>query len=868
MKAIYTRDLAMVSQGDFEEVGGKGANLGEMIRAGLPVPGGFVVLTSAYGQFVEAGNLAGRVEGWLRGIDPEDIPALDAATGRIRQAFEETPIPAEVIREIRACYETMGAGAVAIRSSSTAEDLPGLSFAGQYSSYLNVRGHDEVLRRVRECWASLWNSRAVAYRLRENIPNETLGHGVVVQSMVDAEKAGILFTANPVNGRRDQLLLNASWGLGEAIVGGEVNPDQWVIATEDGRVLEEHIARKEVMTIRRPSGVELTGVPEEAQEASTLDSAEIQALHQLAGDVERYFQTPQDIEWAWQNGRFWLVQTRPITSLYPLPAPRDGKEGFRVFLNLSKYSQAMEEPFTPMGEQVVRSMAARMVSQYGKKGTSGDPFWWYQNLGGRIFVDITDFMRTEKSWNKFRGEDSNDKDPQTTRALLQLAERNRSQLIDPARSVRLGRLLRPKLLGLLVQAGGRYAYGMLWPEAARKKAVALGEQAVAEVAAAVAGMDSTEERIRFLEERMGTVFVNCFGLLSYVSASSTYIEKVRSILEKTIGDASDLGEVEKSVPHSVTTQMGMEILQLARAYDAEGTRPEAGDPAIREFLATYGHRSAVELDVGVPTWAEEPRYVLDLINSYIDSQSYGDGLDRFRQGATDAEAAIRRIREKLDAAGHRRKARSVERMLWGFREMFGIREQSKFVITQVMQILREMLRAVGDDLVAAGELSDPDDVFFLTLEEIRRGGDLRQAVRENREQFAIDGKRSAPRILTSTGECVYAPAGEADGDSLGGIPVSPGVCEGRVRILESPEEGHRLEAGDILVTTGTNPAWTPLFLKLGALVMETGGSISHGSVVAREYGLPAVAGVSGATRLLRDGQRVRVNGETGRVEAL
>lgn len=868
MSAVYTKELSRISKDDFNQVGGKGANLGEMIGAGLPVPGGFVVLTGAYDRFVEVNRLAELIDGLLSGVAPDDIGALDEATGQIRQAFSDALIPVEVAREIRLAYEVLEDATVAIRSSSTAEDLPGLSFAGQYSTYLNIRGTGAVLDHVRQCWASLWNSRAVAYRIREGIGTDTLAHAVVVQRMVDAEKAGILFTANPVNGRRDQMLLNASWGLGEAIVGGEVNPDQWVVAKKDGNVLEERPARKEVMTVRREGGIDLVAVPEDRKDVICLNREDIRELHRFAFDVEEWFGSAQDIEWAYADGRFWLVQTRPITSLYPMPALRPGKAGFRVHLNFNNYSQAMKEPFTPMGEELIKAMLGGMIAEYGKKNTSGDRFWWYQNLGGRVFIDITDFMRTEKSWGKFRKEDPNDKDPLTTKALLQLVERNRDNLIDPSRQVNLKRMVSPKLLRLLAGIGRRYMVGVTKPEKARAKAVAMGYETVAQFREALWDLETTEEKLRWMENNARLLFINGFGLLSYVMVSSTYMEKARKILMDKLGDASDLHDVEKSVPHSVTTQMGMKLLSLAKEYAGRGSRPSVKDPEIREFLALYGHRSAVELDVGVPSWTEKPQYVLDLINTYIDNNNFQEGIDRFHQGEKDAEAAIGRIREKLEGAGHRRAARKTEKMLRDFRAMFGIREQSKFVLTQALQILREMLLGIGQEMVSAGQLTDETDIFFLTMDDIRLGGDLRSLAEHNRQQFMVNNKRKAPRILTSTGEAVYGPVAERNSDSLMGIPVSPGVHEGAVRVIERPEDGHKLEKGDVLVTTGTNPAWTPLFLKLGALVMETGGSISHGSVVAREYGLPAVAGVSGVTGLLKDGQRVRVNGETGQVELI
>jgi pyruvate,water dikinase len=353
-----------------------------------------------------------------------------------------------------------------------------------------------------------------------------------------------------------------------------------------------------------------------------------------------------------------------------------------------------------------------------------------------------------------------------------------------------------------------------------------------------------------------------------VSASSTYLEKARKLMASCLTDHSDLQAVEKAVPHSVTTEMGMTILKIARDLDAQGRRASLDTPELADFLKTYGHRNSIELDVGIPTWQEEPAYVVDLINTYIDSKTYGEGLQRFETAQQEGDAAVHRIRKAMEQAGAPGKAKKVHRLLTDFRAMFGIRELSKFYLRHGLALYRRVILEMGRELAEKGRLKEASDVFFVTFPDIRSGKDLKPVVAENREQYALEMNRMAPRVLTSTGESIHAPVMEAGENALVGVPVSPGVTEGRVRVLYHPEEGQSLEVGDILVTTGTNPSWTPLFLKLGGLIMETGGPISHGSVVAREYGLPAVAGVVNATRQLKDGQRVRINGETGSVELL
>jgi len=405
-------------------------------------------------------------------------------------------------------------------------------------------------------------------------------------------------------------------------------------------------------------------------------------------------------------------------------------------------------------------------------------------------------------------------------------------------------------------------------DAGREAAIAHGDAMVKALQQQAKSLNTLEERILFVETSVADLFLKGFEIIFYVSASSTYLEKAQKIMASCLSDLSDLQAVEKAVPHSVTTEMGMAILTMARDLDAQGRRAALDTPELADFLKTYGHRNTIELDVGIPTWQEDPAYVVDLVNTYIDSQTYEEGLERFQKAQLEAETAVHRIRKTMEQVGEPGKAKKVHRLLTDFRAMFGIRELSKFYLRHGLAIYRSVILDMGRELAEQGRLEQPEDVFFVTFPDIHSGEDLKPVVEKNREQYALEMKRTAPRVLTSTGESIHAPVMAAGENALAGIPVSPGVTEGRVRVLYHPEEGQSLEVGDILVTTGTNPSWTPLFLKLGGLIMETGGPISHGSVVAREYGLPAVAGVVNATRQLKDGQRVRINGETGSVELL
>jgi len=340
------------------------------------------------------------------------------------------------------------------------------------------------------------------------------------------------------------------------------------------------------------------------------------------------------------------------------------------------------------------------------------------------------------------------------------------------------------------------------------------------------------------------------------------------VLEKNQLDPTDLENAGKALPYNVTTEMGMDLLKAAKSLGERGKRAAPGEEEVTAFLDNYGHKSSFEFDVGTATWKEEPGYILDLINYYIDSKDYDERIERFYREQQEAEEAIKRIESKLKAAAGRRAARRAGKMLRAYRQLFGLREVPKFYGSKAFGIFRAVMIEAGEELAKAGRLEDKLDIFYLTRQDIRSHHDLTLLVEQKKPDYYRDLNRPAPRILTGTGESIYAVVDQVADNAYRGIAVSPGVYEGRVRILADPAEGGKLENGDILVTVATNPAWTPLFLRIGGLIMETGGSMSHGSIVSREYGLPAVAGVANITTELKDGQKVRVNGETGIVEIL
>lgn len=863
----FTRVLNSLGRRDLPIVGGKGASLGAMLQAGLPVPEGFAVLTQAYLLFVAHNGLEPSVRDLDERVRVDDRQALDAAAQALKNRFVAGQIPPPVATAIMAAYRETGGGVMVVRSSATAEDLPGASFAGQHDSFLNIEGDGAVCDAVRSCWASLWNPRAVSYRKQAGLDATRIAISVVVQRMVDAERSGVLFTANPLNHRRDQMLLSASWGLGEAVVGGHVTPDSWVLDST-GRVVEHHPADKLVYTVRQGRGTVNRTMPEDKRRAVALTEAEVAELAGLGARAQAYFGSPQDLEWAIAGGRIYLVQSRPITSLFPLPEPLPAPEdGLRLYLCFNVHAQQMLEPITPMGIDYWRALTGGFAHAVTGRPEREVP--WLKVAAGRIFADITELLRKPDRWVKL-AEAASDKDPITGKALLAFREREGSRIIG--RKGGFGFWWR---LGLLfARLGWRGLLASLNPEKARLRILAETDAAIREIEAKAEGLNTTRARVNFIRDVLGRRGAIIWILPVAVMNPGLMAEAaLRKKVTAWLGDGGLFTPLQRALPHNITTEMGLALWRLARQLKVEGVAPSPEHPGVTAFLRRFGHRAVWEIDPGIPRWDEDPVYVLDLLRSYMDAPEEADQEAQFVRRREKAEEAANDLITRVRAAKGSLHARIFSWQLRCYRELAGLREQPKFEGARMIAIARRILLALGADLVAQGKLDAIEDVMFLTFNELLAAEDdcavdLRAVAAAAAAGYEREkDRRGVPRWMTSDGEAIFGFPAEETEDVLTGLPVSAGTHEGRVRVILHPL-GAKLVPGEVLVCRGTDPAWTPLFLRAGALVMETGGAVSHGSIVAREYGLPAVAGVLDATVRLKDGECVRVNGETGQVTML
>ena len=864
---IFTRPLGLLGRDDLASAGGKAASLGAMLAAGLPVPAGFAILTVAYRAFVRHNGLAEPARRLTEEVSAEDATRLAAAAQALKDRFAAGEMPAEVADAIAAAYAEAGVGRVVVRSSATAEDLPGASFAGQHDSFLNVEGAQAVAGAVGGCWASLWSPRAVSYRKRAGLDSADIAIAVVVQQMIDADRSGVLFTANPLDHRRDRMLLQASFGLGEAVVGGAVSPDGWVL-DHAGEVLEHTPSDKRVITLREGRGTVTRPMPEEKRRAVSLNASEVAALAVLGARAQAHFGTPQDLEWAIEDGRIHLVQSRPITSLFPLPEPLpDPADGLRLYMCFNVTAQQMLDPFTPAGLDYWRAVCGGFA--HAATGRPERDLPWLKEGGGRLFADLTELLRKPGRWQKL-ADALAEKDPVTARALLAFRDREGARIIG-----RKGGLGLPWPLGpLLARLGWRGLMASLAPRRARLRVIAETDVAIRRFEAeaqTLVGMSARVDLIRDVLGRCGAIvwIVPVAVMNPGLMAEGALKRKVRDWL----GDAALFTPVQRALPHNITTEMGLTLWRLARRLKAEGVAPGVDHPGVAAFLDRFGHRALWEIDPGIARWSEDPAYMLDLIHSYMAAPDDADQAAQFARQRAEAEAAAADLILRVRARKGGLRARIFAWQLRCYRELAGLREQPKFEGARMIALARRIRLEAGAELVAAGALDRAEDALFLRLDDLLAfdagtAGDLRARAAAARDAYAQEKtRRAVPRWVTSDGEAIFGVKVEEAEGVLTGLPVSAGSHEGRVRVIRHPA-GATLKRGEVMVCRGTDPGWTPLFLQAGALVMETGGAVSHGSIVAREYGLPAVAGVAEATTRLRDGQRVRVDGQSGQVVLL
>ena len=857
-------ELEAIDRTQVSIVGGKAAHLGELTRVeGIRVPQGFVVTTTAFRQFMLAvPSIAVRLDRLSR-LTPEDRNTIGTLSADIRDRIENSAIPDDLAAAITRAITRLGEpNAFAVRSSATAEDLPTASFAGQHDTFLNVTGTPSILQYVRRCWASLFTDRAVTYRLRNGVDHAKVHMAVLVQRVVFPYASGILFTADPLTGNRKVASVEASFGFGEALVSGLVIPDVYTV--RDGTVVTRKIGAKErAMVASSSGGTHALEIGPERQLQPALSDAQVVRLVQMGRCIEAHFGTPQDIEWCVANDEFHVVQSRPITTLFPLPVVSDSEN--HVYLSVG-HQQMMTDAMKPLGLSVWQMTTRATMAE----------------AGGRLFVDVTKGLAS----------------PASRDSLLKMVGRSDPLIGDALQTI----LDRGDLIPLLPGApAGWVTPGAGHPPIETDLAIPAELIARSEASLTVLKHD--------IQSKSGS------ALLEFIRADIQELKRIQfdpqslrvimagmeaawwlnEHLETWFGEKNAADSLAQSVPDNVTSEMGLALLDVA---DVVRTHPDvvtflqrvndnsfldelgqfAGGREVRDaivgWLDRFGARGVGEIDLTRPRWSEHPSMLLPLLLGNVRNFEPGAARRRFEQGRLESSRKEQELLDRVRALPEgEQKASDVKRMIDRLRTFAGYREYPKYGMVRRYFVYKQALMREAKRLVRDGVLQDREDIFYLRFEEIedvvRTQRVDEQLIRERKEAFAWYEKLTPPRVLTSDGEMLNGsyrrdaiPAG-----ALPGLPVSSGVVEGRARVILDIADAD-VEPGDILVTAYTDPSWTPLFVAIKGLVTEVGGLMTHGAVIAREYGLPAVVGVQHATRLIRDGQRIRVHGTDGYVEIL
>ncbi len=859
----YVLGFQEIDQTQVAIVGGKGAHLGELSRIeGIRVPTGFCVTTDGFRRIMaEAPSIDERLDRLPR-LNPDDQEAIRTLSAQIRRTLEGIAIPEDLAAAITRSLARLGErAAYAVRSSATAEDLPTASFAGQQDTYLNVVGPAAILQHISRCWASLFTERAVTYRLRNGFEHRKVYMAVVVQQMVFPHAAGILFTADPVTSNRKVASVEATFGLGEALVSGLVNADMYKV--RDGKVVAKAVATKQLAIHASPAGgTQEEAIDPERQEQPALTDAQVVRLAQLGRRIEAHFGRPQDIEWCLVDDEFQIVQSRPITTLFPIPAAGDQEN--HVYISVG-HQQMMTDPMKPLGLSFWQMTTPRPMFE----------------AGGRLFVDVVRDLGSPTSRARLLGLGKSD--PLIGDALQSILERgdfipslpDASPAGAPAGGAPAPIETDPTIVTDLI-ARNQESIAALKRDIRTKSGSALFDFILADI---------QELRRILFDPQSHAVFMSAMEATWWLNEQ----------LDAWLGEKNAADTLTQSVPHNVTSEMGLALLGVAdvirphpevvaflQRVDDDGFLDElpalAGGgearDAIRGFLDMYGMRCVGEIDITRPRWSERPTTLIPALLGNIKNFEPGAGPQRFEHGRQEAWAKEQELLERLRTLPEgEQKAEEVKRKIDRVRTFIGYREYPKYGMVSRYFVYKQALLEEAGRLVQARVLREKEDIFYLRFQELhevaRTAHVDEQLIAQRKDAFRSYQALTPPRVLTSDGE-VIAGAYRRDGVPAGafvGLPVSAGTIEGRARVILDMADAN-LEPGDILVTACTDPSWSPLFVAITGLVTEVGGLMTHGAVIAREYGLPAVVGVEDATRLIRDGQRIRVNGTDGYVEIL
>lgn len=881
-KREYVLTWTQVVKSDRQSVGGKAWNLGRLQKYGFKIPQGGVITAQAYQEFIKSNGLQEMAETTSRAVTCNNID--DTGTHKIlhllRQEIKEGHVPEPIIKELTKMLDCLGitGNPVAVRSSAAAEDSTEASFAGIHDSFLNVSSLEKILSALKNCYASLWTPKAVAYRRKMNIGDDEVSPAVVIMEMVKAEAAGVGFTCDPQSGRQDILVINANFGLGESVVTGAVDPDTYYLDATywytKTRIIHQRIGRKEGLTQVNADGGTSFVQDTKLFSRQVLPDKIIEKLGLLLlrvfdslGNCEQH----QDIEWVFDGQDIYLVQARPVTALPGITFK--ALENQPDIWSNGNLRDALPMVQSPLNRRLMKnfidSNLGAAFKEIGYQLPTGLEFSKFFN--GRLYMNLSFFQWVMYDCMGAMPRDVN---------VFWGGHQPEIKINNPKPYRGLAGL---KRILFLLKAGFRV-------NKLAKKSSQIHKEIADSVKGITKGLRQLNDReLTNIYDNLGQYIYRLSRQFWFLSGAATApVGSLTRVLTKYFGDRSVflLNALMVGGKAGITSaDHGYRLVELTETVrtDNDALRFFSGDAyeplsweeklpeksafkqAFREFIREYGHRAGYELDIINPRWKEDPSYLMDIIRSTISTAD----LNKLKMEQKEkSERAWVEIKEKVP--GYRHSA--IRKWLKQAQSGAAVREMTKSILALIMSSYREIAEELGSRLSERSIIKSRSDVYFCTWPELFAilsgewdGSGLADLAANRKADKRTMELISPPDLFFGETPKFAERVEVTSGNFLKGIPVAAGQASGRARLINKPEEGNRLQPGDVLVAPSTDPGWTPLFLKAGAVVMETGGFLSHGAIVAREYGIPAVVNIPGVLKVIKEGQNLLVDGDEGKI---